>query len=352
MPDAYAPAEDRYDARPNAWFRRAGKSGLKLPAVSLGLWHNFGDPGTDAAKHGDEADMHANARDMIFAAFDAGVTHFDLANNYGPPAGSAESRFGRILRDDLAAHRDELILSTKAGYYMWPGPYGDLGSRKYLLASLDQSLKRMGVDYVDVFYSHRPDFDTPLDETLGALDQAVKSGKALYSAISSYPATRTQQTAELCRRNGWDRPVLHQPRYNMFDRWIETGTRKGDSLLDVCGDEGIGVIPFSPLDQGMLTDKYLDGIPDDSRAANEAGFLSREGVTAEKVAKAKQLQAIAKERGQTLAQLALAWSLRDERVTSVIIGASRPSQVVDCCAALDAGPIDCETLERIEQILK
>ena len=351
----YAPAEDRYKARHDGWFRRAGRSGLKLPAVSLGLWHNFGDPGTDSARHGDEASMHDNARKICFAAFDHGVTHFDLANNYGPPPGSAEERFGRILKDDFAAHRDELIISTKAGYTMWDGPYGDFGSRKYLLASLDASLKRLGVDYVDVFYHHRPDPDTPLEESLGALDQAVKSGKAIYAAVSNYNGNRLRQTMEIVRRDGLSRPVLNQPNYSLFDRWIETNSgnwnEKGGGVIDVCGDEGIGLIPFSPLAQGLLTDKYLDGIPSDSRAASESVFLKKDGVTEKKVAAAKKLQPIAKERNQTLAQLALAWVLRDDRVTSALIGASRPEQVIDCAKCLDAGPIDAETLKRIDDAL-
>jgi L-glyceraldehyde 3-phosphate reductase len=347
----YEPAADRYEARSDGWFRRAGRSGLRLSAVSLGLWHNFGDPGTSSAKHDEESSMHANARDIVFTAFDRGITHFDLANNYGPKPGSAESRFGRILADDLASHRDELIISTKAGYGMWPGPYGSLGSRKSLLASLDQSLGRMGLEYVDIFYIHRPDFETPLQETMGALDQAVRSGKALYVAMSNFSATMTAEAVSVVERDRLARPVLHQPRYNMFDRWVEQGTRPGDSLLDTCGRHGIGVIPFSPLDQGMLTDKYLDGIPDDSRAASKDGALSRDAVNAAKVAKAEELQKIAADRGQTLAQLAIAWCLRDERVTSVIIGASRSSQVTDCSSCLEAGALTSDEVTRIGKIL-
>ncbi len=347
----YEAVGDRYKARHDGWFRRAGRSGLKLPAVSLGLWHNFGEAGTDSAKHGDETSMHESARKIVFAAFDAGITHFDLANNYGPPPGSAEERFGRILKDDLASYRDELIISTKAGYDMWDGPYGDFGSRKYLLSSLDQSLTRLGLDYVDVFYHHRPDPETPLEETLGALDQAVKSGKALYAAVSNYSANTTQQAAHIVRRDGLSTLVLHQPRYNMFDRWIERGERTGDSLIEVCGNEGIGMIPFSPLDQGMLTDRYLDGVPDDSRAASSSQFLQADNIDQKKISRAKQLQVIAMERGQTLAQLAISWLIRDDRVTSALIGASRASQVVDAAKSLEAGPLDAETLERIESIL-
>ena len=348
----HAPARDRYDARAAGWFRRAGRSGLKLPAVSLGLWHNFGDPGVASARFDDEPSMHANARAIVLRAFDLGVTHFDLANAYGPPPGSAESRFGRILKADLAAHRDELVISTKAGFGMWPGPYGDLGSRKYLLASLDQSLKRLGVEYVDVYYHHRPDPDTPLEETLGALDHAVRSGKAIYAAVSNYAADLTRRAVGVAARDGLARPVLHQPSYSLLDRWVERGAGgRGGSLLDVCGDEGVGVIPYSPLAQGRLTDRYLDGVPADSRAAGPSRFLAADGVTAEVVGKARALREVARDRGQTLAQLALAWVLRDARVTSALIGASRPEQVADCCGCLDAGPLDAETLGRIEAII-
>ena len=351
QPDAYQPADDRYDARRDGWFRRCGKSGLKLPAVSLGYWHNYGAPGTDSARHGDEASMHENARRITFAAFDHGITHHDFDNNYGPPPGSAEERFGRILRDDLAAHRDELVISTKAGYLMWPGPYGDFGSRKYLLASLDQSLKRLGVEYVDIFYHHRPDFDTPLEETMGALDSAVKQGKALYAGVSNYPADLVRRAMSICDQNGLTRPIIHQPRYNLFDRFLDESVRGRGSLVEVCGDEGMGMIAFSPLAQGLLSDKYLDGIPPDSRAANEGGFLKKSAVSDDRVAQARQLQEIARDRGQSLVQLALAWVLRDGRVTSALIGASRPEQVVECCRCLDAGPLDDETLGRIAAVV-
>ena len=320
-----------------------------LPAVSLGLWHNFGDPGTDSARHDDEASMHDNARAIVLAAFDAGVTHFDLANNYGPPPGSAESRFGRILNDDLAAHRDEIVVSTKAGHRMWPGPYGEFTGRKSLLASLDQSLRRLGVEYVDVYYAHRPDADTPLEETLGALDQAVRSGKTLYAAVSNYSGDATRRAMSVAARDGLARPVLHQPSYNLFNRHIEQGGP--GSVLNVCGDEGVGLIVFSPLAQGLLADKYLDGVPPDSRAASASGFLKREGVTPAIVDKARRLRQIARDRGQSLAQLALAWVLRDARVTSALIGASRPGQVFDCCGCLDAGPLDDEALGQIESAL-
>lgn len=345
---SYQPATDRYVGRNEGWFRRAGASGLLLPAVSLGMWHNFGAPGT--GRHADEGAMHTAARSIVFAAFDRGVTHFDLANNYGPPPGSAEERFGRILHEDLPAYRDQLIISTKAGNAMWDGPYGSLNSRKHLLASLDQSLRRLKVDYVDIYYSHRPDRNTPLEETLGALDTAVRQGKALYAGISGYPGGRTRAVLDVCERGSLVRPVLHQPRYSMFDRWIERD-ESGGSVLDVCGDRGVGMIVFSPLAQGLLTEKYLDGIPADSRAANQHGYLQREGVTAEIVEQARQLQVVARDCGKSLPQLALAWALRDDRVTSALIGASRPEQVIDCCQCLDNGGLDQGTIGVIEKIL-
>jgi L-glyceraldehyde 3-phosphate reductase len=326
----YLASDMRYDSM---IYRRCGRSGLKLPAVSLGLWHNFGG-----------VDSYENARAMVRCAFDLGITHFDLANNYGPPPGSAEETFGRILRDDLKRYRDELVISSKAGWGMWPGPYGDWGSRKYLVASLDKSLKRMGIDYVDIFYHHRPDPETPLEETMGALDQIVRSGKALYVGISSYDHQQTRWAAEILRE--LDTPCLiHQPSYNMFDRWIEP------DLLGVLEEEGIGCIVFSPLAQGLLTDRYLAGIPEDSRAAKPHGFLSREDLTEEKLAKIRELNAMAAERGQTLAQMALAWNLRHPAVTSVLVGASSVRQVEDNVAALERLDFVAEELDGIEQIL-
>jgi L-glyceraldehyde 3-phosphate reductase len=309
----YVAAGDRYDSMP---FRRCGRSGLLLPPISLGLWHNFCDDRPIDTQ-----------RAILRRAFDLGITHFDLANNYGPPYGSAEINFGRLMREDLAPYRDELIISTKAGYDMWPGPYGDHGSRKYLLASLDQSLKRMGLDYVDIFYSHRFDPDTPLEETLGALDTAVRQGKALYAGISSYSGPRTEEAARILQEMGT--PLLiHQPSYSLLNRWIE------EDLLDVLGQEGIGSIVFSPLAQGMLTARYLDGIPEDSRVAT-GGALSADMLTEESLAHVRALNAIAQERGQTLAQMAIAWTLRDPRVTSSLIGASSVAQLEDSLGALD-----------------
>ena len=324
------PLDTRYDAMPYA---RCGRSGLKLPSISLGLWHNFG--GVDPLE---------NSRAMVWRAFDLGITHFDLANNYGPPPGSAEETFGQILLQDLAPFRDELIISTKAGYLMWPGPYGEWGSRKYLVASLDQSLRRMGLDYVDIFYHHRPDTETPLEETMGALDHIVRSGKALYAGISSYTADQTRQAAKTLK--ALDTPCLiHQPRYSMFDRWIEGG------LLAVLREEGIGCIVFSPLAQGLLTDKYLKGIPPDSRASKPHGFLKREQITDDKMAKVRRLQALAQARGQTLAQMALAWVLRHSEVTSALIGASRREQIDDAVGALKNLNFAGEELQSIENIL-
>ena len=326
----YRPSETRYDAMP---YERCGRSGLKLPPISLGLWHNFGG-----------VDPHANSRKMALRAFDLGITHFDLANNYGPPPGSAEETFGQILRQDLGPFRDELIISTKAGYWMWPGPYGEWGSRKYLLASLDQSLRRMGLDYVDIFYTHRPDPDTPLEETMGALDHIVRSGKALYVGISSYTADRTRQAAQILKSLGTP-CLIHQPRYSMFDRWIEGG------LLNTLREEGIGCIVFSPLAQGLLTDKYLNGIPADSRAGKPHGFLKREQVTDDKLARVRRLQELAQARGQTLAQMALAWVLRHDEVTSALIGASRREQIDDAVGALKTLNFASEELQSIENFL-
>jgi len=314
-------------------YRRCGVSGVKLPAISLGLWHNFG-----------EVDVFEDSRAMIRRAFDIGITHFDLANNYGPPPGSAEETFGNVLRKDLAQFRDELIISTKAGYLMWPGPYGEWGSRKYLIASLDQSLRRMGLDYVDIFYHHRPDPETPLEETMGALAHIVRSGKALYVGISSYSAQGTRQAAQLLNTLGTP-CFIHQPRYSMFDRWIE-----GD-LLSALREEGIGCIVFSPLAQGLLTDKYLNGIPAGSRASKPHGFLKPEQVTEDKLSKILGLNELAMARGQTLAQMALAWVLRHSEVTSAVIGASRSEQIDDAVGALEHLKFTTEELLAIENIL-
>jgi L-glyceraldehyde 3-phosphate reductase len=313
MTSPYAAAPDRYDAMP---YRRVGASGLRLPAISLGLWQNFGD---DRALE--------TQRTIVRRAFDRGVTHFDLANNYGPPYGAAEANFGRILTSDLRPYRDELIVSTKAGYDMWPGPYGDRGSRKYLVASLDQSLGRMGLEYVDIFYSHRADPETPLEETMGALDAAVRQGKALYVGISSYSAQRTREAAAILRGLGTPL-VIHQPSYSMINRWIEP------ELLDVMAEERIGAIAFSPLAQGLLTDRYLDGVPADSRAAREGSF-GRDLLSAANLANARALREIARGRGQTLAQMAIAWIVRDPRVASALIGASSVAQLDDNLLALD-----------------
>ena len=315
-------------------YRRCGKSGLKLPAISLGLWHNFGG-----------VDVFENGRAMVRRAFDLGITHFDLANNYGPPPGSAESNFGQILRLDLKPYRDELIISSKAGYGMWDGPYGDWGSRKYLLASLDQSLKRMGLAYVDIFYSHRPDPDTPLEETMSALDQAVRSGKALYAGVSNYDAVRTAEAARILRRLGTP-CLIHQPKYSMFERWIEGG------LLDVLGAEGIGGIAFCPLAQGLLTDRYLKGIPEDSRASKPHGFLKKHDISEKRLTQIRALNELAIARGQTLAQMSLAWVLRDERMTSALIGASRVEQIEQNVAALNHASFAPEELHMIEAVLK
>jgi L-glyceraldehyde 3-phosphate reductase len=323
----YLPAPGRYDAMP---YRRVGRSGLKLPAVSLGLWQNFGS----------ERPLEAQ-RAIIRRAFDLGITHFDLANNYGPPYGSAEENFGRILAGDLRGHRDELVVSTKAGWDMWPGPYGEWGSRKYLLASLDQSLARMGLPYVDIFYSHRFDPDTPLEETLGALDAAVRQGKALYVGISSYSAERTAEAVRILRELGT--PLLiHQPSYSLLNRWIE------DGLLEVLGAEGVGCIVFSPLAQGVLTDRYLHGVPEGSRASRP-GSLSADMLSEENLAKVRALNEIAARRGQTLAEMAIAWTLRDPRVTSALVGASSVAQLEDNLGALDNLAFDDEELAEIDR---
>lgn len=324
-------SDKRYDSM---LYRRCGRSGMLLPAISLGCWHNFGD--------GDDQD---EARAMLRRAFDLGITHFDLANNYGPPPGSAEQNVGRILREDFAGHRDELILSTKAGYWMWPGPYGEWGSRKYLISSLDQSLKRLGVDYVDIFYSHRPDPNTPLEETIGALDTVVRQGKALYAGISSYDAPATLRSQAIARALGT--PVtIHQPSYSLLNRWIE------DGLTDACGEQGIGLIAFCPLAQGLLSRKYLGGIPEGSRASKPSGFLRPEQITEDQLARVRKLDAIAQARGQSLAQMALAWVLRDERVTSALIGASRVAQIDENVAALGTLAFAAAELESIDDALR
>lgn len=315
-------------------YRRCGRSGLKLPVVSLGLWHNFGS-----------VDTFSNSRDMVLRAFDLGITHFDLANNYGPPPGSAEETFGQILAKDLRSCRDELLISSKAGYTMWDGPYGDWGSRKYLVSSLDQSLERMGLDYVDIFYHHRPDPETPLEETMQALDFIVRSGRALYAGISNYPADRTREASTILKSLGTP-CLIHQPVYSMFNRWVE------DGLLGTLKEEGIGCIAFSPLEQGLLTDKYLGGIPEGSRASKAHGFLKPDQITADKIGKAQKLNELAKTRGQSLAQMALAWVLRHETMTSVLIGASRVSQIEDAVGMLNNSKFLEEELGEIENILK
>ncbi|TBM02686.1 L-glyceraldehyde 3-phosphate reductase [Hafnia paralvei] len=313
-------------------YRRCGHSGLQLPAISLGLWHNFGD-----------TTLFDNSRDMLLCAFDLGITHFDLANNYGPPPGSAETNFGRILQQDLMPYRDEMVISSKAGYTMWEGPYGDWGSKKYLIASLNQSLKRMGLDYVDIFYHHRPDPNTPLEETMGALDLIVRQGKALYVGLSNYPAETARQAIKILSDLGTP-CLIHQPKYSMFERWVEGG------LLDVLQDEGVGSIAFSPLAGGLLTDRYLHGIPPDSRAAHSK-FLKPEVITEQKLGQIKKLNDMALARGQKLSQMALAWVLRGDRITSVLIGASRTSQIEDAVGMLENRHFSAEEISAIERIL-
>ena len=327
----YIASENRYDTMP---YNRLGKSGLKLPAVSLGLWHNFGDTG-----------RYDNMQKMCFTAFDNGITHFDLANNYGPKPGAAEINFGRIMKEDLYGYRDELIISTKAGYEMWPGPYGDWGSRKYLLSSLDQSLKRMGLEYVDIYYHHRMDPNTPLEETMGALDQIVRSGKALYVGISKYDPEQTRIAVKTLRQMGTPM-LIHQARYNMFVRAPEEG------LTDVLKEEGLGCIAFSPLCNGILTDKYLEGIPASSRAAQDPRYLKPDAITAGRIDKVRRLNEIAKRQGRTMAQMTLAWTLRDPVITSALIGASRPEQVEENVRALQDLTIPPEDLAQIDLILK
>ena len=327
----YTANNDRYKKMK---YNRCGNSGLLLPAISLGLWHNFGG-----------IDVYENGREMVCRAFDLGITHFDLANNYGPPYGSAEETFGKILKTDLHSYRDEMIITSKAGYDMWPGPYGEWGSRKYLIASCDQSLKRMGLEYVDIFYSHRPDPNTPLEETMMALDQIVRSGKALYAGISSYNPEQSQQAIDILKDLGTP-CLVHQPSYSMFNRWVE------DGLLDVLEKNGVGSVVFSPLFQGLLTNKYLKGIPEGSRASKADSYLQSTDITPEKIAKVKRLNEIAESRGQKMAQLALAWVLRDKRVTSVIIGASKVSQIEDAVGILDKMEFTTEELQLIEEILR
>lgn len=328
----YVPSANRYDSMQ---YNRCGKSGLLLPAISLGLWHNFGS-----------VDVFENGRAIVRRAFDRGITHFDLANNYGPEPGTAEENFGHILKKDFTGWlRDELIISTKAGYLMWPGPYGNWGSRKYILSSLDQSLRRMQLDYVDIFYSHRPDPDTPLEETMAALDTAVRQGKALYAGLSNYKAEEAKKAIEILRSMGTP-CLIHQPKYSMFERWVEGG------LLDVLEQYGVGCIPFSPLAQGLLTDRYLKGIPDDSRAAKTHGFLKTNDITEARLTQIKKLNEIAKGRGQSLAQMAIAWLLKDKRITTVLIGASSVGQLDNNVDALNKQGFTGEELKMIEEILK
>ncbi|HOY14948.1 MAG TPA: L-glyceraldehyde 3-phosphate reductase [Saprospiraceae bacterium] len=328
----YVPASDRYDSMQ---YKRCGKSGIQLPILSLGLWHNFGG-----------VDTFENGRAMVSYAFDRGITHFDLANNYGPPPGSAEENFGAILKQDFPGHlRDELIISSKAGYHMWPGPYGEWGSRKYLISSCDQSLKRMGLEYVDIFYSHRPDPNTPLEETMMALDQIVRSGKALYVGLSNYENKDAAEAIKILKELGTP-CLIHQPKYSMFVRWVE------DGLLDILEENGVGCIPFSPLAQGLLTNKYLKGIPADSRAAKSTGFLQESEVSPERIAIIQKLHVIAEDRGQSLSQMALTWLLKDHRITTVLIGSSSVAQLKDNLGILNNMEFSAEELETIELVLK
>jgi L-glyceraldehyde 3-phosphate reductase len=327
----YIANKERYT---NMEYRCCGNSGLKLPILSLGLWHNFGD-----------VDDYENDRNILRTAFDNGITHFDLANNYGPPPGSAEINFGKLLREDFLPYRDELIISTKAGYYMWDGPYGEWGSKKYLVSSLDQSLKRMQLEYVDIFYHHRPDPDTPLEETMSTLDLIVRQGKALYVGISNYQPEEAAKAFVILKQLGTP-CIIHQPKYSMFERWVE------DGLLELLAKEGVGCIPFSPLAQGLLTNKYLHGIPQDSRVAKGVGFLKQEHITDERIEQIKALNAIADQRGQTLAQMALSWILKDKRITSVLVGASKPEQLLDSIKCKDNINFSEKELSEIENILK
>ena len=324
-------SENRYD---NMLYNRCGNSGLKLPAISLGLWHNFG-----------HVNVLENSKNLIYTAFNNGITHFDLANNYGPPPGSAEEVFGKILQDDFKGYRDEMIISSKAGYTMWDGPYGDWGSKKYLVSSLDQSLQRMKLDYVDIFYHHRPDPETPLEETMGALSLLVQQGKALYVGISNYQADEAAAAIKILKANGTP-CLIHQPKYSMFERWVENG------LLNVLEENGVGCIPFSPLAQGLLTDKYLHGIPDDSRVATSGVFLKESSITPEKIEVISKLNDVAKSRGQKLSHMALSWILKDRRITTVLIGASKPEQITDSIKALENTNFSAEEINVINEILK
>jgi L-glyceraldehyde 3-phosphate reductase len=326
----YTANKERYT---NMEYRRCGNSGLKLPVISLGLWHNFGD-----------VDDYENDRNILRTAFDNGITHFDLANNYGPPPGSAEINFGKLLKEDFSPYRDELIISTKAGYFMWEGPYGEWGSKKYLVSSLDQSLKRMQLEYVDIFYHHRPDPDTPLEETMATLDLVVRQGKALYVGVSNYKPAEAAEAFKILKRLGTP-CIIHQPKYSMFERWVEVG------LLDLLEKEEVGCIPFSPLAQGLLTNKYLNGIPQDSRVAKGVGFLNAEDITQQRITQIKALNIIAQQRGQTLAQMALSWILKDKRITSVLVGASKPEQLLDSLKCKENIDFSHDELNAIEKIL-
>ncbi len=328
----YTAANDRYN---KMQYNRCGRSGLKLPAISLGLWQNFG-----------KTDVYDNYKKILYTAFDNGITHFDLANNYGPPPGAAEENFGEILHKDFKHYRDELIISSKAGYLMWPGPYGEWGSKKYLVSSLDQSLERMKLEYVDIFYHHRPDYETPLEETMNALSLIVKQGKALYVGISNYKPSETKEAIRILKNLGVH-CLIHQPKYSMFERWVED-----EGLLDVLEQEGVGCIPFSPLAQGMLTNKYLKGIPEGSRVTKGLGFLTETQITEDRLEQIKQLNQLAKERNQTLAQMALAWILKDKRITSVLVGASKPEQVIDSIKCIDNTSFSEAELQKINMILK
>jgi L-glyceraldehyde 3-phosphate reductase len=339
----YAPSEDRYD-QPDGWFHTGGRTGLKISPIAIGMWHNFGAPGTGSLGLENESDFHENCRRMLFTAFDQGVIHFDLANVYGPPNGAAEERVGRILRDDFGSHREEVIIATKGGSTMYPGPNTKAKNRKNLLPRLDESLKRLGIEYVDIFYTHGPDPETPLEETLGALDQAVRSGKALYSGICTYGPDLTSEAMRVCERNGFIKPSFHQPAYSMLNRWVE-------GLLPVTAREGLGVISFGALAGGRLTEKYIDGIPEDSRAASSSRFLTAQALTPELRAALRGLNDIARERGQTLAQMAISWCLRDDRLSTVILGASRPTQITENLRAFENRHFSEDELARIDAVL-